>query len=401
MSKGAIGVEPYWPQGVMRYLAPPVIPPEEAFVRRPLSRAGKSVALREGDRALTYGELASEVEARAALVPSLLGEGQRLALVLSSRMEEALWLLAALWARCHVYPVDPSLPPSDVQRSLQRFQPDVVLVEEGAWVPLLEPWQSACVLVDQLRPEGRAQRRPGEAFLYLAGEGGALFRFSSRALLAMAVSWSAYLDVKGVVLQVEPLGTWEGLCTLLSALFRASQILQADVANGRLEMLREMEAYYSVVRWDWAQYLAEGLPRGRIGAVYLSVREPPPPRQFRRLANLLYPSLALLVFGLPEIGPAVAHHPGWFLEDSIGLPITNVDLWPLNPETGEPLDLSWEALEYGEMGVKSPMVASGALPEEAWGERVRGEWIRTHRLAQSDANGFLYLLPHRVRASGS
>jgi len=400
MSKGAIGVEPYWPQGIMRYLAAPSIPPEGAFVRRPASRAAKATALREGERALTYGELAAAVEARAATLPSLLGEGQRVAVALTSRLEEALWALAALWARCHLYPVDTSLHPTALRRSLELFQPERVILDERAAVPALAPWQDRFLSPEEVKPEGKAQRRPGEGLVYLADEEGHLFRFGGRSLLSMALSWATYLDFKsGAVLQVEPLSTWEGLCCLLPALFRGATVVQADVTDGRLSVLREGGAYYTIVRWAWGQYLADVLPRGTVEAVYLSLREAAAPRQYRRLANLFFPSPVLLAFGLPETGPVAAHHPTWFLEDSIGLPITNVDIWPLNPETGEPLDLAWEALEYGELGVKSPMVATGSLPEEAHGQRVRGDWMRTRRLVQLDANGFLFLLPYAARAA--
>ncbi len=175
-------------------------------------------------------------------------------------------------------------------------------------------------------------------------------------------------------------------------------MVQADITNGRLSPLREGKAYYTIARWAWGRYLADALPRGAVEVVYLSLREAIAPRQYRRLANSFFPSPVLLAFGLPETGPVAAHHPSWFLEDSIGLPITNVDIWPLNPETGEPLDLAWEALEYGELGVKSPIVAVGSLPQEAHRDRMRGAWMRTRRLVQLDANGFLYLLPHTVPA---
>jgi acyl-CoA synthetase (AMP-forming)/AMP-acid ligase II len=399
MSKGAIGVEPYWPEGILRYLAAPSIPTEEAFVRRPAARSPHSVALREGDRALTYGEMAAAVEARAATLMSTPGEGKRIALVLNQRLEETVWALAALWARYHVYPVLSSLPQEALRRSLERFQPDLIIVDERADMRALAPWQDRLLPLGDVKAEGRAPRRPGEGYLYLADEEGTLFMFGGRALLSMALSWATYLDFKvGSVLQVEPLGTWEGLCSVLPALFRGATVLQADVTDGRLSPLREWGAYYTIASWQWGQYLAESLPRGTVQAIYLSVRDAPSSRLYRRLANLFSPSPLLMVFGLPETGPVAAHHPSWFLEDSIGLPITNVDIWPLNPETGEPLDLAWEALEYGELGVKSPMVAGASLPEEAWRERKRGDWVRTHRLIQLDANGFLYLLPYAVRA---
>ena len=75
----------------------------------------------------------------------------------------------------------------------------------------------------------------------------------------------------------------------------------------------------------------------------------------------------------------------------MGIPVTNVDVWPLYPATGNPLEVPWEAIEYGEVGVKSPMTAAGYhLPEEKE-KRVRDGWLRTKIVATMDPNGLFYI----------
>ncbi len=399
MSKGAIGIEPYWPQGIPRYLASPSIPVEDAFLRRPASRGAGNLALAGPGAAATYGELARRVEARAAVLASFLESNQRVALAMSSLAEELMWTLAALWARLDVYLIDAASPPDLAVKALERFEPARILVDHGALSAALYPWREIVLTVDELRPGGDAQRRPGEGHLFSAGGDGVLFRFSGRALLAMAISWSTYVDFRsGAVLQLESLASWEGLCCALAALFRGAAVFQARWGTGQgIEVPAGVR--YTIVRWEHAEALARELPRGLVGCVYLSLSTPVSLREYRQLANLIYPTPLVLAFGLPETGPVLAHHPTWFLEESIGLPITNVDVWPLNPRTGTPLDVSWEALEYAELGVKSPSIAAGSLPPEAWPARLQGQWLRSHRLVQTDANGFFYLLAHRPRAS--
>jgi len=109
----------------------------------------------------------------------------------------------------------------------------------------------------------------------------------------------------------------------------------------------------------------------------------------RKLAHLLGKPI-LTVLGNAEAGPIAASHPTWYLDAAVGIPVTNVDVWPLNPETGNPLLIPWEAVEYGEIGVKSLMAAVAyQTAEEA--QRILEGWLRTRVVATMDPNGLFYL----------
>ncbi|MBI2358450.1 MAG: hypothetical protein HYV04_06025, partial [Deltaproteobacteria bacterium] len=110
----------------------------------------------------------------------------------------------------------------------------------------------------------------------------------------------------------------------------------------------------------------------------------------RRLKNLL-DKPALLTHGSVEAGPVFSSHPTWYLDAAVGIPLTNVDVWPLNPANGRPLEVPWEAVEYGEVGVKSPMVGVKYEPEQESEKLVQEGWLRTRIVSTMDPNGLFYI----------
>jgi len=75
----------------------------------------------------------------------------------------------------------------------------------------------------------------------------------------------------------------------------------------------------------------------------------------------------------------------------VGIPVTNVDVWPLNPASGNPLKVAWETIEYGEVGVKSPMTAADYHSPEEKEKRVKDGWLRTKIVTTMDSNGLFYI----------
>ena len=75
----------------------------------------------------------------------------------------------------------------------------------------------------------------------------------------------------------------------------------------------------------------------------------------------------------------------------MGIPVTNVDVWPLNPANGNPLEVPWETIEYGEVGVKSPMTAADYHSPEQKEKRVKGGSLRTKIVTTMDPNGLFYI----------
>jgi hypothetical protein len=92
----------------------------------------------------------------------------------------------------------------------------------------------------------------------------------------------------------------------------------------------------------------------------------------------------LTLLGRNDLGPVLGSHPSWFLNDAAGIPLSNVDLRPLNPTDGTPLNLGWEVVDSAEIGVKSALAPAG-------GTAVEG-WLRSGQTAQIDPTGLYFLL---------
>jgi acyl-CoA synthetase (AMP-forming)/AMP-acid ligase II len=92
----------------------------------------------------------------------------------------------------------------------------------------------------------------------------------------------------------------------------------------------------------------------------------------------------LTLLGRNDLGPILASHPSWFLNDAAGIPLPNVDLRPLNPTDGAPLNIGWEAVDSAELGVKSALAPAGGVAVEGW--------LRSGLIAQIDPTGFYFLL---------
>jgi acyl-coenzyme A synthetase/AMP-(fatty) acid ligase len=106
---------------------------------------------------------------------------------------------------------------------------------------------------------------------------------------------------------------------------------------------------------------------------------------------------ALTLFGLPETGLLFASHPSWYLDESVGIPVTNAHVVPADPRTGVPIQALWELVESAEVTAAGPALMEGYADGEH-PERFAGRRFRTRLLASQDANGMIYLLPPEDRA---
>jgi acyl-coenzyme A synthetase/AMP-(fatty) acid ligase len=235
----------------------------------------------------------------------------------------------------------------------------------------------------------------------MVGSTGGLVYHSHTSLVAWAVSWSAFLPLseESVVLTLEPLWRWGGLLACLPALFRGAAcafVTARDMAE-IAAAVRRYRPSHLIVSFAAAAALASredaGLRRAlreSAEGVFVVVERPFSVRERRHLdAALGVPVLTLL--GSPETGPALASHPTWYLDEAVGIPVTNVDVWPLNPSTRDALAVPWEAVEFGELGVRSPMVAADYQVPEERAASVVEEWVRLGLVATMDPNGLFYL----------
>jgi hypothetical protein len=366
MSKLSLGMlSAFWPEGVFRYAGVPLHTVVEACVRRPASSWRSAVALVGPHGAsLTYQELLREVERAAAALRVYLAPGQRVAIALSSAVEEVVWLLAATEAGAIVCLGGTG---AEVVISPQPL-PGKTTLSPSALLSKVEEQAPAA------RPDLRSPR-----LVLPSVHGEALY--SHRNLVAAALSWAAFFeladDVK-VALALPP-SDWLSVTALLAILTKGGT---AYLAWGPSTEAADVD--YLVAPW-WA--LEEGradIWRGhvRVG-VLAGIEGWFSPWRRRRLSSTLRAPL-LTVLGRNDLGPVLASHPEWFLWEAVGIHISNVDTRPLDPADGHPLPLGWDVIEVAEMGVKSPMVPEGA-------ETVQEGWARTRLMAAIDPSGLFFL----------
>ncbi len=385
MSKGAIGLlSAYWPEGTARYAHIPLERVTATCVQTPAAAAPEAVAL-DGSRRVTYGELAASVAAGAAWLRERVPEGGRVGVAVADPVTQVLCLLAALAADRLVHL---AADPVEAPGALARFEPDVVI---GA-APLVErPTFGPDELLAAEPPAatpgvGRARPNLRTPLLALAAPSGGEVVHNHRTLVATAIACSEFflLEPRAEVVVLDPPNGWLSLAAVLATLRRGGTVRagwEPDWA-GHPERVD-----YVVGGWDAlvARYLA-ATPRLRdvhpgVG-VWAGLSEPFSIGVRRRLARRLGAPV-LTVFGRNDLGPVLASHPAWFLDDAAGIPLPNVDLRPLNPVGGRELVIGWDVVEDAEMGVKSALAPAGG--------ELSGEWLRTRSVAMVDPTGLYFL----------
>lgn len=410
MAKGAVGlVAGFWPEDVYRYLATPNLYLDDGLVTRQAKRRGTSPSIIGDSDTLTYDALSTEVDrAMKAILALLPDQSSRVAVGVSEPLACLKIFFGALKARCTVLLIDPSASLETLGQQLLGFKPDLIVADAVALEKIMpsrggqgnrivtaqELWQQeGGVPATKLRLSLKA------AAVAMADEGGRLVYHSHNSLLAGALSWSTFLRLKedDVLLSVEPLWTWEGLYSVLPALFRGgASMVTARRRADLTTMIRERRPSYVILplaralRWAAEPAVIHGVGEALAG-VFVSFARPFRTAERRKL-RALFDKPVLTVYGRAESGPVLASHPDWYVGEAVGIPITNVDVWPLNPATGNPLQVPWEAIEHGEIGVKSPMTAVEYQSSEEVQERVREGWLRTKLVATMDPSGFFYLL---------
>ncbi|MBA4180224.1 MAG: hypothetical protein C0506_06495 [Anaerolinea sp.] len=360
----------YWPADIPRVVGVPPYSIFELCIRRHARNQPDAVALIDAAGSLRFGELAEEVTRLAAPIALEAGESRLVTVPGELSRASLLHLLAALagGVRVQFAGRTTALPASN------STAPPSPLPGE-----LLDPRLPA-VLV----PGGRAG-----------------VWHSNRSLLAMAISMATYLDAgrERPWISTLPLSTWEGLMALLTPLHLGAPLVipppgaDPDSLLGLISrhnagfIVAELEAFATVCRE--AKRAAKDA-RKVLEAALLAVDGPFDPDQRRRVSKSLE-CPALTFWGMPETGPVFASHQSWYMDESVGLPMTNAHVVPADPRTGEPIQALWELVELAEVTVFSPSLMSG-YEEGAAPPVFAGSRFRTGMLASSDANGMVYLL---------
>jgi len=126
---------------------------------------------------------------------------------------------------------------------------------------------------------------------------------------------------------------------------------------------------------------------------YIMSGAAPLPPEVRRLAQQKTGCLTFMGYGLTETSPVTHMNPleeEWVREESIGLPVSDLEQKVVDIETGErELPIG----EVGELIVRGPQIMQGYwnAPEET-ARALRGGWLHTGDIVRIDEDGYVYIV---------
>ena len=377
----------YWPEGIARVAGIPPFGVHELCVERLARDRPTEPAIITGDDRLDGTRLLEEVRRTGAALAALAGDSRRAVLASDTTLDGVLIVLGALAAGVHLRLVEPG---SDVGAAAQAFGADLVLEDASKLdVP------GAPELRDRV-PDVRALREPA---ITITVPGGAV-NHSHRSLLAGAIGMATFLDARPgrPWLTRLPLWRWDGLASVLIPLYLgAPLVLPAPGAEAFAEAIVREQVGYACHDLEAAAEITREAKkpvreaRGVLDAFLLSTSGLFDPGQRQRVGRS-FESPALTVFGLPETGAIFASHQSWYLDESVGIPISNAHVVPADPRNGTPIQALWEMVESAEVTVRGPALMCGYEGAEHPERFVDGRF-RTGVVASSDANGMIYILP--------
>jgi acyl-coenzyme A synthetase/AMP-(fatty) acid ligase len=224
---------------------------------------------------------------------------------------------------------------------------------------------------------------------------------SQRSLLAASISLLTFLrsDPEKPWLAVLSLGRWEGLVSILAPLFLGVPVVVAKEGSGEALAETIVKFQPGTAVTDLASSVsatreakrAVKKSRGILDAMVLSTEGLFSPGDRQRVGKS-FGTAALTMFGLAETGAIFVSHPQWYLDEAVGIPMTNAHVVPSDPRNGEPIQALWELVESAEVTVKGPALMCGYEGQDSEAQFVDGRF-RTGIIASSDANGMIYILP--------
>ncbi|MEJ2131775.1 MAG: AMP-binding protein [Gammaproteobacteria bacterium] len=371
----------YWPEHVERVIGiPPLSVPGFCVYRHGRDRPD-DLAVVHGDQRLSFGELLERVERTSACLDARADGGERVVLGPLQGIDGITLLLAALTSSAYA--------------RVLGVEEDAVAVAAAFGSSLNVSSAAELGGEGTLAPDIWSRTIGNAPVLCIPGTRGSVSH-THRSLLAGAISLATFfhLDRSSSWVSALPLSGWDGV---LSALIPLSVGAPLVIVNGDddafAEAIQREEAQYGMHDLEGAVRVTREARRGVrkardvLSAMLLTVNGPFDPGDRQRVARQFRCS-ALTLFGLPETGPIFASHPQWYLDESVGIPVTNAHVVPADPRSGAPIRTLWELVESAEVTVKGP-----ALMCDASDERFVDGRFRTGVRASSDANGMIYLLP--------
>jgi len=389
----------YWPGGVPRVLGVPPFDLAEQLVLRNARHSPETTALvdQEGTR-LTWSQLFDAVMGAAGAISSRVGEGQVLTLCAGPSVEGAILLLASAVSGRPTRLVPPEL--------LGHVSTAAALtLVDNARRPVA---QGGATPVAGLSELGQGPSVPSAdlslpALAFTTPQGAGIWH-SQRSLLAGGLSFGAFIggDSRPTV-QTEPFWSWWGVTGLVTTLSAGAPLVLSEPGEAALDCAgREGAASIAaplslVAGWTREAKRSVKQLRGSLSHLVLWIDGLFDADARRRVAKQ-FDCPALTAWGLPETGPVFASHPSWYIDESVGIPMTNAHVVPVEPRSGAPIATLWELIESARVTVYTPALALGhdagsgsAAPQRD--ERYSGGRFVTGSIASSDANGMIYLLP--------
>jgi len=385
VSKAALGLlSAYWPEDIPRYAHIPLRTLAEVTIHPAAENDPGRTALVSAAGPLTYGALSANVRRFADALRNRVERGARVAIVLDDAAEMVTATLGTFEGEGLAF-VSSSVPPAD---AMVAFSPELIVSDaeiRDSPAPIVR-FGELMQAPGKIRGGRFDFRAPILAMPSRDGRGEVLH--SHRSLTATAVSIGGFflLDPGINLVLLGPPTIWHTLGLMLGALQGGATIWAAW--ESRPPQLPP-RADYVVCGWERAMRLLDEV-RGaaipdHIDAGLIVAVEGPFNVSLRLRLGRKLAAQVLTILGQNDFGPIIASHPGWYLGDAAGIPLPNVDLRPLNPADGTPLNIGWEAVEQAELGVKSALAPAGA-------PAVQG-WFRTGLIAEVDPTGFYFIRP--------
>ena len=234
----------------------------------------------------------------------------------------------------------------------------------------------------------------------IKGHGG-IARHTHRSLLAGAISMATFLQPApdSAWLHTCSLDRWEGLLSLLLPLYLGEAVVLPSNTEGEgfADAIERHRPGYAIVDLSLAATATRDAKRSVkkardiLNSVLLSTPGLFDPGDRERVGKS-FRCPALTFYGLAETGAIFASHPQWYMNESIGIPVTNAHVVPADPRNGSPIQTLWELVESAEVTVKGPGLMAGYENRNDLDYLTDGRF-RTGVIASSDANGMIYILP--------
>ncbi|WP_034238590.1 acyl-CoA synthetase [Saccharomonospora iraqiensis] len=381
-----------------------------------LHDAQDKTALRFGDRALTYAELAAVAGDLARRLRPTSGEPRttRVAVWATPGPETAVATVAALLAGVPVVPVNPGSGTRELDHIVADSTPGLLLAEPGADLPsalrhlpridVVLPPTGTAPPAPATPPEDEPDPHDPAFVIYTSGTTGRPKgvviprRAIASSLDAMADAWG--WTAEDVLVHGLPLFHVHGLILgILGPLRRGGTVHHlgrfstdavAQELAGPATMLFGVPTMYHRIatELDHDPALVDALRRARL---LVSGSAPLPVYDHRRIAAATGRRVVER-YGMTEtlmntsVRPDGTHRPG-----TVGIPLRDVSL-RLVDEAGNPLDVH-DGETVGEVEVRGPNLFTGYLNRpDATAEAFHDGWFRTGDMATRDADGDLRLV---------